>query len=577
MMTPGHRQTQEELERSVAILKATLESTADGILIVDVEGRILDYNQRFEEMWCVPAEVLEESDGSRLLQHSLGLVVNPDLFLAKMLELYHEIDAESNDTVALSDGRLFERVSLPHRLGGRSVGRVWSYRDVTEQRRVEEKVRHYAYHDALTELPNRLLFKDRLEQALGQARRSQNPLAVLCVDLDRFKTINDTLGHQTGDALLKEVAARLLSRRRGGDTVARLAGDEFLIMVQNLRSAEDAARVAESILGALAQPVFVEDHQLLMTAAIGVSLFPHDGDNVETLLQNADVAMYRAKEQGRHRYALYAPEMNARAMELLILESRLHTAVDREELVVHYQPQIDVRTGGVAGTEALLRWRGEDGELISPIDFITVAENTGQIDALGEWVLRTACDEARSWRRQGQLPIRLGVNLSAHQFRRQHLVESVTEILAESGFDPQDLELELTESAILQDADYAIESLKRLRDLGIGVALDDFGTGHSSLSYLKRLPITTLKIDRLFIDECATDRKDAAIVSAIIQMAHCLDLRVIAEGVETSAQTQFLRDQGCDEIQGYFFSRPLGATDFAEYIQRGVGEQLALA
>jgi len=563
-----------ELERSTAILRATLDSTADGILVVDDRGRILDYNRKFQQMWEIPSDILEDRDDSRLLLHTLDLVVNPDLFMARTLELYREPDAEGHDTLELGDGRKFERFSVPHRIGGKSAGRVWSYRDVTEQRRAEEEARHNAYHDALTELPNRLLFKDRLQLALAQAARSQRPLAVFFLDLDRFKTINDTLGHPAGDGFLREVAQRLLTRRRGGDTVSRPGGDEFLVLVQNLRSAEDAARVAKGILEVLAPPVKLGEHELLVTTSIGVSLHPHDGQDVETLIQNAEIAMYRAKEKGRNFYQLYAPEMNSRALELLKLESRLRRAVEREQLLVHYQPKVNTSSGAITGCEALLRWRGEDGELVSPVDFITVAENIGQIEELGEWVLRTACREARSFLSTGGSRLNLAVNISARQFRGRGVFELVSDVLEKAGFAPEQLELELTESAILRDTGYAIESLKRLRALGVRVALDDFGTGHSSLSYLKRLPITTLKIDRSFVSDCASDPKDAAIVAAIIQMAHSLDLRVIAEGVETAAQAQLLREKGCDEMQGFFFSRPLSGDDFVRLLQKddGAGE-----
>jgi len=370
------------------------------------------------------------------------------------------------------------------------------------------------------------------------------------------------------------VAQRLLTRRRGGDTVSRPGGDEFLVLVQNLRSAEDAARVAKGILEVLAPPVKLGEHELLVTTSIGVSLHPHDGQDVETLIQNAEIAMYRAKEKGRNFYQLYAPEMNSRALELLKLESRLRRAVEREQLLVHYQPKVNTSSGAITGCEALLRWRGEDGELVSPVDFITVAENIGQIEELGEWVLRTACREARSFLSTGGSRLNLAVNISARQFRGRGVFELVSDVLEKAGFAPEQLELELTESAILRDTGYAIESLKRLRALGVRVALDDFGTGHSSLSYLKRLPITTLKIDRSFVSDCASDPKDAAIVAAIIQMAHSLDLRVIAEGVETAAQAQLLREKGCDEMQGFFFSRPLSGDDFVRLLQKddGAGE-----
>lgn len=430
-----------------------------------------------------------------------------------------------------------------------------------------EQIRSDAYHDRLTGLPNRLLFKDRLGQALGQAKRNGRALAVYFLDLDRFKTISDSLGHSVGDRLLKEVGRRLLARQRGGDTVARWGGDEFLVLTQNLRHPEDVAKVAEGIRSALKPRFRVGHHELHVTASIGIGLFPHDADSVDLLIKNADVAMYRAKLEGRDRYEIFAPEMNARALHILTIENGLRRALEEHELVVHYQPQVDVSSGRPAAVEALVRWR-RDGGLEAPDHFISVAEESGQIAELSEWVLATACREARDWQ-AGGVPVRLAVNLSAQHFQHRRFVESILEILESTGFDPWRLELELTESALLADPERAIEQLGALRERGVRLAVDDFGTGHSSLAYLKRLPVDVLKIDRSFIRDCQDEQKDRAIVGAIIDLAHSLDLRVVGEGVETVEQAAFLNVRGCDSMQGFFFSPPLAAEELAGRLREG--------
>jgi PAS domain S-box-containing protein len=453
--------------------------------------------------------------------------------------------------------------------------------DITQRRRAEEKVRYLAYFDSLTGLPNRSLMKELLEQALANAKRYRRFLAVLFLDVDRFKRINDTLGHDVGDTVLREVARRLLSCVRAGDLVARkgdaavpvsdqavsrLGGDEFVIILSEINGSEDAAAAAARIASVVAAPVQLAHDEIAISASIGISVYPGDGDDAETLLKHADAAMYQAKEDGRNRHRFFTSALNERASRRFALETRLRKAVERGDFVLHYQPKVDVRRCSVVGVEALLRWRPGDEELIPPAEFIPLAEENGLILPIGEWVLREACRQLVAWHGHGLRHLAVAVNLSAAQFKQPRLVERISRILGETGLNPRSLELELTESVLVEDTIASATILNTLKELGVSVSIDDFGTGYSSLAYLKRFPLNALKVDRSFVRDITSDPNDAAIVSATIALAHNLRLRVIAEGVEHRIQVDILRAQGCDEAQGYFFSPPLPAAEFVDWL-----------
>lgn len=437
-----------------------------------------------------------------------------------------------------------------------------------ERKQAAETIRHLAFHDALTGLPNRTLFRDRFTQALAHAQRKKEVLAMLFLDLDRFKTINDTLGHAVGDRLLEAVAERLRRSVREGDTMARLGGDEFMLLLQGAHTIEGIAKVAEKILHAFRPSFHVAGHDLHITTSIGISLFPHDGHDAETLLKNADIALYRAKEHGRNNYQLYTPSMNARAFEQLALENQLRRALDGEQFVLYYQPLVELKTRKVAGMEALIRWIRPASTMVMPDAFIPLAEDTGLIIPIGEWVIREACRQAREWQLRGFERVPVSVNLSARQFQQQDLTRSIAKSLENSGLQPAFLTLELTESAIMKNADFAIATLKELKSMGVGISIDDFGMGYSSLSHLKSFPITSLKIDQSFVRDCMVDPDDAAIVTAIISLAHSMKVEVVAEGVETEPQIHFLEKLGCDKLQGYFCSPPLPAESFSELLKK---------
>ncbi|HET8796334.1 MAG TPA: EAL domain-containing protein, partial [Thermoanaerobaculia bacterium] len=430
-------------------------------------------------------------------------------------------------------------------------------RDISERRRAEEQIEYQAYHDSLTGLPNRLLFRDRLTIALAHAKRQKATLAVMFLDLDRFKFVNDTLGHSLGDELLREVAFRLRAVLREGDTIARMGGDEFTVLLTDIRDANAAAKIARKLLDTVSEVVRIEGHELYITTSIGIALHPTDGETAEGLLQNADAAMYRAKDNGRNAFRLCSPAMNTRAAERLSIEGALRRALEREELILQFQPIVRLDSRAVTGREALLRWNRPGHGIVPPASFIDIAEETRLIVPIGAWVLHEACRRARRWQGNGK-PVRVSVNLSPRQFQQSDLRDVVQSALDSSGLPADALELEITESTAMLNTARTMATLAGLRDLGVRIALDDFGTGHSSLNYLRRYPIDRVKIDREFIQEIEESLSDRAIVSAIVTMAHGLSLAVTAEGVETEGQAAFLREQGCEEVQGFLFGRPEG-------------------
>ncbi len=442
-------------------------------------------------------------------------------------------------------------------------------RDVSLRKRTEEQLYHLAHHDQLTGLPNRMAFADRLRQAIAISKRQQQLCAVLYLDLDRFKIINDSLGHAVGDALLKETARRLRSCVREVDTVARLGGDEFAMVLVNLRDSADACGVAEKVLKSLAKPVSIDTHELFITTSIGISLYPQHSEESEILVKNADVAMYQAKALGRNNYQLYELRMDTDTEHRMALENGLRTALEHDELQIFYQPKIDAESGRVTAVEALIRWQHPELGLLPPAEFIAIAEETGLIHPIGEWVLRKACQQNRAWQEQGLPKVRVAINLSGFQLQQPTLLDMVSGVLEESGLAGEYLEFEITETVIMQNPEFATGILSRMRDLDIHISIDDFGTGYSSLTHLKRFSINTLKIDRTFVRDIELSSANAAIATALIAMGSSLNLKVIAEGVETAGQFTMLKERQCDEMQGYLFSHPLPAAEMAEFLRGG--------
>lgn len=683
----------EELEKSLSLLRATLESTADGIMMVNGKGEVVDWNQKFVEMWRIPSQMLESGKESIGFEYILSQLSDPESVIRDVQYLYENPDWQGElPEIHFKDGRIFERFTQPQQVNTEIVGRVYSFRDVTQKRRADEelrireraieasthgvaiiditreelpviyinrsferitgfneqqalgcsldtlqatrtdqvnqkriqlairelreetvelecrrqngeaywcelslapvkdysgKVRHYicivnditqrremesqlvrqATHDALTALPNRVLLMDRVEQAILQAKKKKTMLGFLFLDLDRFKMTNDTLGHSIGDKLLQAVANRLLIATNDFDTVARLGGDEFVILLPDLATEQQAELMAREILQVLEKPFQIDQHSLKITGSLGISYYPRDGLDYESLMKNADLSMYHAKDCGRNNYRVFDAEMNRRVINSMQLDSALRDALKREEFFLVYQPLIDLKKDRVVGVEALIRWQSHLLGQVPPLDFIGMAEENGLILPIGEWVLEEACLQTVRWHKQGYKDMTVAVNISGRQFRQTRLPELIASILARTGLPPRCLELELTESLLVEDVQNAVEIMFQLKDMGVRIVIDDFGTGYSSLSYLKQFPVDKLKIDRSFISEIASNENDAAISRAIINLGHSLNLQVLAEGVETALQKDFILNHGCDFAQGYYFKPPHKPDVIDEYLK----------
>ncbi len=554
-------------EEHMHLLARIFENTVEGILVTDANGVISMVNRAFSNITGFSAEEAIGQTPRLLSSQRQGREFFEQMWQSLLRQGYWqgEIWNRRKNGEAYPEWLAITAITDPQ---GRTAHYVGVFHDITEIKRNEEQISFQAYHDALTGLPNRLLFKDRLNMALAHAPRQREGLALLFLDLDDFKNINDSLGHAMGDQLLQAVSRRLVRWVRDEDSVARLGGDEFIMLLVGTHTPDYAVQVASRILETMAEPLRVHGQEFYVTASIGITVYPHDGQDAETLVANADTAMYRAKADGRNNYKLFTPAMNQEVVKRMELERSLRRALREGEFVMHYQPKVELVSGRVVGVEALIRWQRPGLGLVPPAEFIPVAEETGLIVPIGEWVLFTACRAAQGWRRQGFSDLRVAVNLSPRQFRQRNLVQLVSRALAESGLPAHCLELEVTESVVMHSVEDAILTLEHLSQLGVHLFMDDFGRGYSSLYYLKRFPMHALKIDRSFVSDIVNNPGDASIVDTIISMSRSLNLKVVAEGVETQEQLDFLKGLRCDQMQGFLFSRPLPLEELEALLRR---------
>ena len=569
-MLSALEQSGNTLQENESQLRMVLDSVHAGFLIIEAETHsIVEANPAALHMLgCAREDLIGSTCHQRVCPAEVGRCPITDL----------DEELDNSERTALTIGGesvpVLKTAALVT-LGGKQYI-LESFVDITERKQAEAAVRYQSNHDGLTALPNRQRFSEQLGESLAEARRSEKTVAVLLLDLDRFKTINDTLGHAVGDELLKQASERLSESLRGNDSVARLGGDEFAVVLTAMESPEGAAVAARRVLSVLQAPFNIGGHELHTSASIGISLFPRDGAEAEALLQNADIALYHAKDQGRNTFRYYDSWISASTRESLALENDLRHALERDELVVYYQPQIHVPTGRIIGMEALLRWRHPVLGLVLPGRFISIAEETGLIEPIGEWVLRHTCAQNKAWQRENLPPVKMAVNLSPLQFHQQNLVAVVRQALGESGLDPRYLQLELTESAAMRNVDFSAKMMARLKGMGVGLCMDDFGVGYTSLVYLKQFPLDTIKIDRTFLRALETDASNATIISAVIAIARSLGLGIIGEGVETPTQVRLLLERDCEVMQGYFFSEPLPAEAAGELLREQQTKRTAI-
>ena len=552
---------EREVGDALSRLTATLDSTADGILVIDVEGRITDFNRRFSDIWGLPEDAVARQDDVGNLRICLDQLIRPQDFVSRIKDLDLDPENEFFDLLEFKDGRVIERFARSQIVDGDVVGRVYSFRDVTDRKVLEDELAYRAFHDSLTRLANKALFQDRLEHALTRMIRMDSHLAVLFLDLDDFKTVNDSLGHGEGDQLLRRVATTLVEILQPSDTAARLGGDEFAVLIEDVPSREAVEELAQKILDSMRQPVRLGTKTLSGACSIGIA-FDEEGITSEQLLRNADIAMYQAKKRGKDRFEVYRAEMHTFVLARIELEEELRAAISGGDLIAYYQPQLDLKSNRVVGFEALVRWPHPEGVLVDPRHFVPLATEIGLIGEIDACVMRTACRQVREWVESGICgpDLEIGVNLSAGQLVDELLSDRIAATLRDCEFDPASLILEITESEVLTDDAATLQNIASLRKLGVRIALDDFGTGYSTFLHLLRLPVDIVKVDKSFVDMLGQGVDDSrSMAAALIQLARTLGYQTIAEGVETAAQLESLRELGCDHAQGYHLGRPLEA------------------
>ncbi len=559
----------QKLAGAISLLQATLEATADGILVLNESGHVINYNQKFIDIWGLPSKT--ELDRDQILTLILAELTEP--YANSLKARYAQENSSQFNSLELKNGKVLECYSQIQQLQKQTIGQVLSFRDVTEHKKAQIIIQHQAFHDSLTDLPNRTLFDRELAKALNQAQQENKMLAVVFIDLDRFKTINDTLGHAIGDSLLKSVVERLKSCVREKDIIARWGGDEFTLLLPEINCRDDATAIAKRILSALKPGFKLDKHYLHITSSLGIAVFPDDGKDAETLLKNADIALYWVKEKGRNNYQHYTFRLNSQAHELLSLENSLHYALKNQEFAIYYQPIVEVYTNKIVKVEALLRWQHPDLGIVSPNLFIPIAEENGLIVEIGDWVLKTACAQTKVWQNMGLSDLIVSVNLSARQFYNNDLVQTIKQILRSTKLSPDCLELEITETATMRNTNLAKQILSSLHQMGISLSMDDFGTGYSSLSYLKDFPFSTIKIDRSFVQDLSFDSSNFAIINAITTLGAGLNLQIVAEGVESEQLKNLLKTLHCNYMQGYFFSVPLAVEQATDLLLKSLGNQ----
>lgn len=554
------------LAQSMALLRVTIESSFDGILVNDLKGKIIDFNQQFVKILGIKESFLEKNGEKQLFKHILDQVEEPKAFNKMIDVLANKTDSSSRQVIKLKNKQVVECYSKPHHIGKKIIGRVWSFHDITEQSLLKEKLEYQATHDALTGLPNRTLLLDRIWQEITRATRQNTKFAVFFLDLDRFKFVNDTLGHEFGDQLLCLVSQRLLSTIRKIDTIARLGGDEFVLIFPSLTNSDQIAKIGLKLIKLFDKQFKISNHKIKIRASIGISIYPDDGNKVNTLLGYSDLAMYQAKTQGGHQFAFYTEELNKRIEYLFQMETELQHAIAYQEFFLIYQPQFAIDNQRVIATEALIRWQHPRRGVVLPHEFIGVAESSGLIVAIGEWVIKEACKQITEWHKKGLPLMKVAVNVASKQLRQANFPNMVKQIVTDYKLDSSLLEIEITENVIIDKE--IQQNVLELKKLGFSIVLDDYGTGNSSLYTLKELQIDRLKIDQTFVKNISKSRGDEAIIEAIIAISHNMNFKVIAEGVETPTQIEFLKNKHCDEIQGYLRSKPLSVDEIEQLMKR---------